>query len=127
MSPDTRKLTADAGRHSVALAALSEEIPVGAGITRRMLSHGPDLMLCRVSFARGAAGELHSHPHSQITYVESGRFRFLIAGTSTDAAAGDSCYVGPDVPHTVECIETGVLIDAFTPSRQDFLSTGMPT
>ena len=37
--------------------------------------------------------------------------------------AGDGYYVAPDVPHGCVCLEAGVLIDTFSPMRQDFLAS----
>ena len=35
--------------------------------------------------------------------------------------AGDGYYVAPSLPHGFVCLEAGVLIDTFTPMREDFL------
>jgi quercetin dioxygenase-like cupin family protein len=92
------------------------------GIRRQILGQGPDLMLCRVWFDTGTAGAVHSHPHSQSTFVESGRFQITIDGVTRELAAGDACYVAPYVEHGAACVEAGVLIDAFSPARADFLA-----
>ena len=91
------------------------------GIRRQLLGYGPDLMLCRIWFDEGAVGQIHSHPHSQSSYVESGRFRVTIDGEQRELAAGDAFYVAPHLDHGALCLETGVLIDAFSPARADFL------
>lgn len=95
---------------------------VAEGIRRQMLAHGPDLMLCRVEFDDGAVGSVHRHPHSQATLVVSGRFRATVGGQVQTLGPGDSLYVQPDTDHGVSCLEAGVLIDAFTPAREDFLA-----
>ena len=92
------------------------------GVRRQVLGHDPDLMMVRVTFDEGARGYMHSHPHRQVTYVERGRFRFTLGGTTTDLAAGDCWFVPPDVPHGAEALEAGVLIDVFTPARADLLT-----
>jgi hypothetical protein len=35
--------------------------------------------------------------------------------------AGDGYYVAPNLLHGCVCLEAGVLIDTFTPMREDFL------
>src|SRR5438045_3985811 len=95
---------------------------VGDGIRRQILSHGPDLMMVRVEFVKGAIGALHSHPHRQVTYVARGSFAVTIDGRREVLGAGDCFYVAADVEHGVEALEAGALIDAFTPARQDFIS-----
>lgn len=94
---------------------------LGGGITRQILGHGPDLMVVRVWFDDGAVGQIHKHPHSQSTYVESGKFEVFIDGQKTVLGAGDGFYVAPNLDHGAVCLEAGVLIDTFSPAREDFL------
>ncbi len=110
-------------RNSAAFVAASEIAieNVGDGIKRQMLGYGPDIMICRVWFEKGAVGDVHSHFHSQSSYVESGRFRVFIDGEERDMVAGDCFYVSPHQDHGAVCLEAGVLIDTFSPAREDFL------
>lgn len=94
----------------------------GPGVRRKVLAHGPDLMLTRVAFETDGIGAVHQHPHAQISYVESGAFEYTISGETRTLAVGDSCYVPPLAWHGVVCTAVGVLVDAFTPRRDDFLS-----
>lgn len=91
------------------------------GITRQILGYGEGIMTCRISFVSGAVGSVHSHPHSQTTYVESGRFLFEVDGVSQELGRGDCVYIAPNLVHGSTCIEAGVLIDNFSPVRADFL------
>ena len=52
----------------------------GPGVTRRILAYTDGLMCVENTFEQGAVGALHSHPHTQITYVVSGTFAFTIDG-----------------------------------------------
>ena len=92
-----------------------------AGIRRQILGHGPDLMLVRVEFERGAVAALHHHPHRQVSYVASGRFEVTIDGERTELGPGDCFFVSADRVHGVVALDGGTLIDAFTPAREDFL------
>lgn len=96
-------------------------VTVGDGVTRQVLAHDPDLMMVRVVFTKGAIGYIHSHPHRQVTYVESGRFEATMGDDTRVIGPGDSYYAPPDVKHGVVALEDGVLLDVFTPQRQDFL------
>lgn len=98
-----------------------EKEDLGGGISRQILGHGPDLMVVRVWFEAGSIGSIHAHPHSQSTYVESGRFRVHIDGEERELGAGDAFYVAPHLDHGAVCLESGVLIDTFSPARKDFL------
>jgi quercetin dioxygenase-like cupin family protein len=91
------------------------------GVTRQVLSDAPELMIVRFAFEEGAEGRLHSHPHVQATYVASGRFRFTVAGEAFEVGPGDSFVIPGGAEHGCTCLEPGVLIDSFTPRRDDFL------
>lgn len=94
---------------------------LGDGISRQILGYGPEIMVVRVWFEKGSVGQVHSHPHSQVTYVESGVFEVFIDGVKRELTAGDSFYIAPDLDHGAVCLEAGVLIDTFSPVREDFL------
>ena len=94
---------------------------LGGGIKRKILGYGPDLMIVRVWFDKGAVGEVHAHHHSQSTYVESGKFEVFVDGKKQVLSAGDSFYIAPHLDHGAVCLEPGVLIDTFSPAREDFL------
>jgi len=96
---------------------------VAPGIRRQFLGYGDALMGVRVWFSKGAIGEVHAHPHTQMSYVESGAFRVRVGSQEQVLTAGDSFYVAPDSPHGAVCLEDGVLIDMFTPAREDFLAS----
>jgi quercetin dioxygenase-like cupin family protein len=94
---------------------------------RQILAHGPDLMIARASFEKGSVGDVHRHPHSQASYVESGRFEVFIDGVKHVLGPGDSFYVAPHLDHGAICLEAGVLLDSFSPAREDFLRGGDPS
>ena len=93
---------------------------VGGGITRQILGHNDELMLVKALFETGAEGYQHEHYHSQVTYVESGVFDVTIDGVTKRQAAGDSYFIPPHVMHGAICVEAGVLLDMFSPIREDF-------
>ena len=98
--------------------------PTGQGIKRKIMAWDDRLMLVKVAFETGGIGELHSHPHTQITQVERGTFEVEISGLKSVLRAGDVFYVPPQAVHGVVCLETGLLIDVFSPLREDFIPAG---
>ncbi|MGP9804947.1 cupin domain-containing protein [Paracoccus sp. NSM] len=88
---------------------------------RIVLAHAPELMVVGFTFARGDRGQPHSHMHVQSTYVESGRFRFRVNGREFEVGPGDAFIIPSGAEHECLCLEGGVLIDSFTPRRDDFL------
>lgn len=94
--------------------------PVAEGVRRKIMSYDEKLMLVKVEFQKGGVGALHRHPHSQITHVESGMFEVEINGDKKKLSAGDAYYIPSNVLHGCVCVEPGVLIDVFSPMREDF-------
>jgi len=73
-------------------------------------------------FEKDAVGSLHSHPHTQVTYVAEGKFRFTIGDETRIVSKGDTMLKQNTVEHGCVCLEKGVLVDFFTPMRKDFVS-----
>lgn len=109
---------------SFVLEAETPNEEVESGIRRQLLGFNKELMAVRVWFAEGAVGQLHAHPHTQVSYVESGRFKVTVGATEKVLKAGDSFFVSPETRHGAVCLEEGVLIDMFSPMRDDFLQQG---
>ena len=86
----------------------------GDGIVRQIMGYDEHLMMVKVKFNQGAVGTLHQHPHTQSTEVTIDKEKKVLR-------AGDGYYVAPNLPHGCVCLEAGVLIDTFTPMREDFL------
>ena len=98
---------------------------IGDGIERQMV-WGERLMVCRLRFAPRVATAEHAHPHEQITIVEKGRVLFMIGGHERVVSAGDVLHFPSGVRHGATMLdEEVVLIDIFSPIREDFLQ-GQP-
>ncbi len=92
------------------------------GAERRVLSYGGGMMLVQFTFDAGITAPVHSHPHEQIGYVVSGEIDLMMEGKETTRlTAGCSYYVAPNVRHGIITRAPTVLIDCFTPIREDFL------
>ncbi|GMO41944.1 MAG: cupin domain-containing protein [Treponemataceae bacterium] len=91
------------------------------GVTRRVLAYCGAMMCVENLFEQGAVGAVHSHPHTQITYVAEGRFRFTIGDETREVGKGDTLCKQNGVEHGCVCLEKGVLVDFFTPMREDFV------
>ena len=103
------------------------QLPVedlGGGISRQMLGFNDNIMMVKGIFSTGSEGYLHHHIHSQVTYVESGEFEVTVGDETRTMVAGDSYYMAPNVEHGAVCKKAGVLLDVFSPLREDFLEGG---
>jgi len=102
-----------------------EQVPwqtLDDSVSRRVLQTGDSLMLVEFRFKQGGVGAVHSHAeHEQVGYIVEGRFEVTLGEASRVVGPGDSYYAAHNVPHGVVALEDGVIVDAFTPVRQDFL------
>jgi len=102
------------------------EVPwqqMAIGVRRKIMAYDESLMVVKVEFEKGGIGSLHQHYHTQITHVESGVFEVEIGNEKKILRGGDAFYIPPNVMHGAVCIEAGVLIDIFSPMREDFITT----
>jgi quercetin dioxygenase-like cupin family protein len=93
------------------------------GARRRVLSYGGSMMAVQFEFDAGVAAPVHSHPHEQIGYVVAGEIDLIMEGHETARlTAGSTYYVPPHVRHGIVTHAPTVLLDCFTPIREDFLT-----
>ena len=102
----------------------SNELPwedLNNGLQRQLFGYDDKVMMLKIKFEKGAIGTLHQHPHSQVTYIESGVFDMTIDNVTRRIKTGDGYYAPPGTLHGVVCVEAGMLVDVFSPHREDFL------
>lgn len=95
---------------------------LGGGLKRKIMAYDDNLMMVKVAFEKGGIGALHSHFHTQMSYVESGEFEITIGDRKQVLRQGDVYYIPPHVVHGALCLSAGMLVDIFTPMREDFVS-----
>ncbi len=94
---------------------------VKPGLRRQIMDYDSDLMLVIVYFNTGVRADRHEHVHQQITYVAKGKFEVDVNGQVEVLKAGDSFIIPSHQMHGATCVEEGILIDTFSPRRDDFL------
>ncbi len=92
------------------------------GVNRKILAYTDELMCVENHFEKGAIGALHHHPHTQITYVVSGQFEFEVGGEKKIVNPGDALLKRDGVEHGCVCLKEGILLDIFSPMREDFVN-----
>jgi quercetin dioxygenase-like cupin family protein len=88
----------------------------------RKALHGKMITLARFRFDKGNKVAMHHHANDQITTVESGKVRFFTDKEETILKAGDMVAVPPDVPHGNEALEDTIIVEIFSPVRQDWIT-----
>jgi quercetin dioxygenase-like cupin family protein len=94
-------------------------ITIVEGIRRRTIASGERMMQMEVILEPGSRLPEHNHPHEQLTYVIRGRLRLIVNGEPRELGPGDSLYLHSGVPHAAEALEQTLVIDTFSPPRED--------
>ena len=91
------------------------------GIELSTLVYGEKTLMGRFKIDKGSVLPAHSHPHEQTGFMISGKLRFDVDGEVKDVETGDSwCFPG-GVEHSAEALEDSIIIEVFSPVREDFL------
>lgn len=91
------------------------------GMRFEVLAAGERSMIIRVPCKAGDRVARHSHPHEQTGYVVSGKVRLTTGGSAETLEAGDSYSIPGNAPHSLDVLEDAVVLDFFTPRRDDYL------
>ncbi len=91
------------------------------GVTYKTLSYGDKTSLGEFKLEKGSVVPKHNHPHEQTGYMISGRMTFTIDGEDHIAEAGDSWSIPGNVEHSVKVHEDSVVIEVFSPVREDYM------
>ncbi len=97
-------------------------IDIVPGIRRQTITTGATMYQMRARLDAGSRLPEHQHAQEQITHVISGRVRMIVAGTPHELGPGESLYLPGNVPHGAETIEDTLVIDTFSPPREDYLA-----
>jgi quercetin dioxygenase-like cupin family protein len=97
------------------------------GVKRRILAHSLSGMAALYRIAPNTVFPLHSHPHAQYGFVLEGEGVFKVGNSIWKLAKGDSYFIPPGVPHelTTKGDKESVIIDFFTPEREDMLNEAL--
>jgi quercetin dioxygenase-like cupin family protein len=55
-----------------------------------------------------------------------GKLRLVVGDTETIMGRDDIAVIPPDTPHEAQALEDTIVIDIFSPLREDFLTGGRP-
>jgi quercetin dioxygenase-like cupin family protein len=91
------------------------------GVELSTLVHGEKTLMGQFKIAKGSAIPAHSHPHEQTGFMISGKIRFNVEGEVMDVETGDSWCLPGGVEHSAEALEDSIIIEVFSPVREDYL------
>jgi quercetin dioxygenase-like cupin family protein len=87
----------------------------------RQVIHSDHMTVARMYLQKGCLVPEHSHHNDQISMIEQGSAKFVVAGVERVLKAGEAMRIPPNVPHHVEALEDCVALDLFSPRREDWI------
>ncbi len=99
-----------------------QDIPtekLGDGIGRQVI-WSEKATLARFTFVQGKHVSKHKHESEQITCMLEGSMRMNLGGQELALRAGDVLVIRPWTEHEVWFLEDSVVLDFFSPPRQDW-------
>lgn len=95
------------------------------GVSLDSLAVGEKSMVTKMNYVKGNFATTHQHPHEQCGYVISGEYRLKVEMPEEKIDvllhAGDSYAIPGHMPHSLEVLADGEVVDVFTPQREDYL------
>lgn len=88
---------------------------------RRQVVHTARMTLARLEMKAGCVVPAHAHENEQVSMVIHGRLRFLLDSGAEDAGPGQVVRLAPNERHGVEVLEDSVVLDLFSPPREDWI------
>ena len=90
------------------------------GVHFEVLATGDKSMITKMNYRKGDKVPIHSHPNEQSGFVISGKHKITIGNLTETLQNGDSYVIPESEDHAWEALESGVVIDVFTPPRNDY-------
>jgi quercetin dioxygenase-like cupin family protein len=116
-------MTESSGLQHHRWADIPEERLKGA-ITRRLIS-AERMMIAQVFLRKGDDVPRHSHHNEQISYIVTGKLRFVLGEHGEReiiVGAGEVLVIPPNLPHAAVALEDTLDVDVFSPPREDWLN-----
>jgi quercetin dioxygenase-like cupin family protein len=90
---------------------------------QRQLVSGENAMFAHLKLRKGCLVPKHSHHNEQLSYILSGRLRFLVGDDEQEVIVGPGqvLELPAHLPHSAEALADTEGIDIFSPPRQDWL------
>ena len=93
---------------------------LNAATARRYLT-AERVTIARFELKRGGVVARHSHENEQVSCVLSGLLKFKLGGQEVLVGAGENLQIPSWLEHEVEVLEDTLVIDVFSPVRQDWI------
>ncbi len=89
-------------------------------IARRFIT-GDHVTVAKFELKKGGVVPRHSHANEQVSCVLSGALKFSTDGREIVVRGGETIQIPGGVAHEVEVLEDTIVMDVFSPVRQDWI------
>ena len=93
---------------------------INPSISRQFIT-GDRVTIARFELKRGGIVPMHAHENEQVSFVLDGALKFKIDGREIIVRGGEVLQIPGTVPHEVEVLEDTLVVDVFSPVRQDWI------
>jgi len=93
---------------------------INPSISRQFIT-GDRVTVARFELKRGGIVPMHAHENEQVSFVLDGALKFKIDGREIIVRGGEVLQIPGTVPHEVEVLEDTLVVDVFSPIRQDWI------
>ena len=97
-----------------------EQVEMWSKVHRRTMATTDEAMLCEFLLEAGAVVPPHQHMNDQVGYVVFGQIEMTIGDVTRICNPGDSYAIPGGIIHGAQAIVDSVVIDAFSPPRNDY-------
>ncbi len=91
------------------------------GISLRTIVYGENTLMTEVFLEGGSVLPLHNHIHEQTGYLISGKIIMSIGEETFEVEPGDSWSIPSGVTHGVEILENSLVVEVFSPRREEYM------
>lgn len=91
------------------------------GIKLKTLSYGQKTSFTEFKMKKGSVIPTHSHINEQTGYLIRGKLKFKVQNEVFEAQPGDSWCIEGNVEHNAEVLEDSLVVEIFSPVREDYL------
>ena len=82
--------------------------------------HSEKITMARITLEKGALVAEHKHVHEQWSVVLEGELEFTVSGDTQLVKLGTVVHIPSNELHSVKAITKCLVMDVFTPAREDF-------
>ena len=95
------------------------------GVKLKTLCYGEKTLLSEFRIGQGVSLPKHFHACEQTGYLVSGSMLLTIGEDTYEVSPGDSWSVLSNVEHSAAAIEDSILVEVFSPVREEYLPENM--